>query len=236
MNCPTLLCEKRPDRFPADAPVLFLDAAGREVFVGVWQAGAWLACRRDGVMISANESLFALTELVLADSAVRLGDCAAFVYAEGPGSILGIRTVAMALEIWRGVHRQNARPVFAVGSLLLAARLLLRSGLVDREFSLLSDSRQGFWNALAVRQGVPMDCFEEISAAGITGFPPPFFHIARRGHPAPPVEYNPFPTGLLERDPAVLLQQGLLRETDTPDAANIAVHFVKWTQERHRAS
>jgi tRNA threonylcarbamoyladenosine biosynthesis protein TsaB len=214
--------------------VLFLDAAGSGVFAGVWRAGAWLACRR-GDTPNAGECLFALTDSALAEAGTRLDDCAAFAFAEGPGSILGVRVAAMALGAWRVLPRASTRPVFAAGSLALAARLLLRSGVAGNEFSLLSDSRQGFWNSLAVRGGVPAEDFEEVPAAGLAALPRPFFHIARPGHPAPPVDRVPFPANLLERDPEVFFSPGLFRETDTPDAANPAVRFVKWTPERHRA-
>ncbi|MDR2844581.1 MAG: hypothetical protein LBV28_00615 [Puniceicoccales bacterium] len=216
-----------------DTPLLFLDAAGRAPFAGVWRDGAWLSHRR-ATETAATESLFALTDDALAAAALRLTDCAAFAFTEGPGSILGIRIAAMALRGWRVLPELAAKPVYAVNSLELAAHLLLRASPAQRDFTLLADSRQGWWNVVVVRGASVPSGFEEIRGPDLATLPAPFFRITQRLLSAPPVPCEAFPPDLLERDAAVLALPELLRETDAPDAVNMPGQFVKWAAQRHR--
>jgi tRNA threonylcarbamoyladenosine biosynthesis protein TsaB len=182
---------------------------------------------------AATESLFALVETALQTAELALAACAGFVFTEGPGSILGIRVVAAALRAWKVLPGFAAKPVFAVNSLALAARLLLREEPARRDFALLADSRQGWWNTLVVRGGVVPEGFEERRGAELGALPEPRFRITQRVLSAPPEGCVAFPEGLLEREPAVFSEPGLLRETDAPDAVNIPGVFVKWTPARH---
>jgi tRNA threonylcarbamoyladenosine biosynthesis protein TsaB len=226
----------RPIEGPAvsSAPFLFIDASGRLPFVGILQTGSWRICRRSGEA-AVTESLFALVEEALRGAGLRLADCAGFIFAEGPGSILGIRIAAMAFRAWRVLPEFADKPVFAVGSLALAAHLQVRTNPARHEFAVLADSRQGWWNTLTVRDGVVADGFQELRGADLAALPALRFHIAQRALGAPPVVCEPFPGDALERDPEVLLVPGLLRETEAPDAVNMPGQFVKWTPARHRA-
>ena len=224
-----------PSPAASAAPFLFIDASGREPSVGVWQAGNWRAFLRSDEG-AVTDSLFVLVDDALRNAAIRLDDCAGFIFAEGPGSILGIRIAAMALRAWRTLPEFGGKPVFAVGSLALAAHLLARENPARRDFSILADSRQGWWNTRVVRDGAVPDGFEEVRGADLDLLPAPRFRITQRALGAPPVACELFPAEALERDPGVLLVPGLLRETNTPDAVNMPGQFVKWTPSRHRVS
>ncbi|MDR2862417.1 MAG: hypothetical protein LBV54_00865 [Puniceicoccales bacterium] len=215
---------------------LFLDAAGREPFVGVWAHGIWLACRYAEKQ-AATESLFTLIDDALRGPwglSMKLADCGGFIFTEGPGSILGIRIVAMALRGWRALPGLAHKPIYAVGSLELSAHLLLRAKPERRDFTLLADSRQGWWNTAVVRDGVVAHGFNEVRGTELSMLPGPFFRITQRALGAPPVACEPLPEDLLERDPTVLAMPNLLRETDAPDAVNMPGQFVKWEPARHR--
>lgn len=218
---------------PEVGPYLFLDAAGRSPCAGVWETGAWRAYRSAGA-VPATEGLFGLVDAALRAVSLTLGDCAGFVFVEGPGSILGIRIAAMALRGWRALPELAAKPVFAAGSLALAGHLLLREMPERRDFTLLADSRQGLWNVAVVRGGVVPADFSEVRGAALADLPGPYFRITQRALGAPPVACDPLPENLLEKHPAVLTTPGLLRGTDAPDAVNMPGQFVKWTPERHR--
>ncbi|MDR2430569.1 MAG: hypothetical protein LBD14_06780 [Puniceicoccales bacterium] len=220
---------------------LFLDASGRVPCAAVWRDGTWVALRQ-ACSVPATEALFALTDDVLKKSSLTLGECAGFLFVEGPGALLGIRIAAMAIRCWRALPDFANKRVFAMGTLELSAHLLSRhlavTGSVEGQhaFTLLSDSRQGWWNATVVRDGVVPSGFNEIDAAGMETLPEPRFHIAQRNtSKPPPVAHRPFPENLLGNNPAVLLTHGLLRETHEPDAANHAGQFAKWHPGRHRA-
>src|SRR6267142_6499721 len=97
------------------APLLILDAASARVQVGVW--------RRDGTSDwqSSDEEAGIGVFRGIEKLGVRVADVGAFVFCDGPGSILGIRTVAMALRTWVLL---KPRPVFGYSSLALVAHAL----------------------------------------------------------------------------------------------------------------
>ncbi|MDR0535366.1 MAG: hypothetical protein LBG65_03290 [Puniceicoccales bacterium] len=210
---------------------LYMDAARREPFVGILRTGpeyAWVDTRHAGGQ-AATEGLFGLLAAVGATGA-RLESLAGFIFAEGPGSTLGIRIAAAVLRTWHALPVLNGKIIFAVNSLTLGAHLLLRAKPGLRDFSIIADSRQGWWNTVEVRGGhVPAD-FREFPASGLSTLPAPHFRVVQRPlFSSPPVETQLFPENALELDPAVLATPGLLRPTSAPDAANLPGAFVKWT-------
>src|SRR5689334_6109232 len=89
------------------APLLFLDAASSRVQVGVWNrdgAGAWQTSEEE-----AGTGVFRC----VGQLGCNVAEAGAFVFSDGPGSILGVRTVAMALRTWTLL---KPRPVFAYSS------------------------------------------------------------------------------------------------------------------------
>jgi tRNA threonylcarbamoyladenosine biosynthesis protein TsaB len=63
---------------------------------------------------------------------------AAFAFCDGPGSILGIRTVAAALRTWLVIR---PRPVYRYHSLTMVARSLRQPAL-----QVIADARRGLWH------------------------------------------------------------------------------------------
>ena len=98
-------------------PLLLIDAASERVQAGLLGGGEgprWSARRGE-----AGVCLFeCLDEL-----AVDFGSVAAFAFCEGPGSILGIRSSAMALRVWDALGQ---RPLFAYVGLAVVARAVGR--------------------------------------------------------------------------------------------------------------
>src|SRR3954468_553528 len=94
------------------APVLVLDAASTPI-----QAG-WLersvGSRWQTSSLEAGIGGFTAVETLKVD----VNQAGAFVFCEGPGSILGIRTVAMAIRTWCLLR---PRPGFAYASIALVA-------------------------------------------------------------------------------------------------------------------
>ena len=114
------------------APLLLIDAASTRIQVGFldsFERQRWSAL--DG---EAGVAIFTGIEQLAVDlSAVR-----AFLFCEGPGSILGIRTAAMAIRTWQTLA---PRPAFAYGSLDLTAQALGRD-----DVSLIADARRDSWH------------------------------------------------------------------------------------------
>lgn len=125
-------------------PALILDAASGAVQVGVLAAAErpiWARPPGD-----AGTALFTGAEGALAESGLTLRDIRSFIFCEGPGSMLGIRTAAMAIRTWRAIE---PHPAFAYQSLAVAAHATWSSA-APRPFALLADARRDSWHVQAI--------------------------------------------------------------------------------------
>jgi tRNA threonylcarbamoyladenosine biosynthesis protein TsaB len=196
------------------APLLLLDAAGPTVHAGWLGAGPprWAAFTAE-----AGTGLFSALEGL----GIKVAEARAFAFCEGPGSILGIRTTAMALRAWCAIA---PRPVYAYQSLDLLCRGLARPGL-----TVIADARRGLWH----RQR-PGEALDRVPADALTpplATPEPF----RAWEPLPPgTERVPYRPDLLFGDPAVA-SAPVLRETADPDAfLHSEPSYAAWVPQIHR--
>ncbi len=197
-------------------PLLLIDAASERIQAGLLAEGSearW-SSRREEAGVGVFECLDELD--------VDIGSVGAFAFCEGPGSILGIRTSAMALRMWNVLRE---RPLFAYNALALVARALGRPGA-----TLIADARRGLWHRTALG-----GTFERVPAAGLSGelvTPEGFRH------------WDPLPAGttLTPYDLAALLAlpavagADLFRATPEPDAfLHQEPSYARWVPQIHRA-
>lgn len=212
-----------PALLAAHAPLLLLDAAAARVQVGLFEANGqarWAAADDE-----AGVALFRGVESLGVDhAAIR-----AFVFCEGPGSILGIRTAAMALRTWNVLA---PRPVFAFRSLEVVAHDLARRSPAEN-FSVIADARRESWHCVDVRAG-SVGPLRRVPAAELGGalFMPENF----RTWSTPPAE-----TKLTSYDLAALLPSvagaELFRATGAPDAfLHEDPSYKTWTPHIHGAA
>jgi tRNA threonylcarbamoyladenosine biosynthesis protein TsaB len=116
----------------ANAPLLALDAASSRIQVGLIDADC--TARWENVDAEAGTGVFACID----ELGVNLETINGFLFCEGPGSILGIRTVAAAIRAWNVLKK---RPVWSYKSLELSAAFL-----GDPEALVISDARRESWN------------------------------------------------------------------------------------------
>lgn len=209
---------------------LVIDAAAPHPVVGVWENGEWRSYVRADA--PPAESLFGLIESALRGASAELSALSGYIYAEGPGSVLGLRGAAMAIRAWNNAPGLTPRPVFAVNSLALAAALLAASRPDIRSFTVFAASRRDRWNAFSAGDTRWSEC----DATELAARPGPFFRLPSRDFVGIPVAYADFdPAEALAKHPETLTHPGLLHPTDKPDAANLANTFVTWAGDRHRA-
>jgi tRNA threonylcarbamoyladenosine biosynthesis protein TsaB len=198
-------------------PLLLLDAASETIHAGLLTPNLpprWSARREE-----AGVGLFRALEDLDADPA----SVRAFAFCEGPGSILGIRTAAMALRTWSVLC---PRPCFAYSSLALAAAALDRPGV-----GLIADARRGRWHHHTL--GGP---WRRVPAADLTGelaMPEGFRHWS----PLPPgTRPAPYDLPRLFTLPAVMAAD-LFRPIAAPDAfLHEEPDYAAWTPRVHRGS
>jgi tRNA threonylcarbamoyladenosine biosynthesis protein TsaB len=211
-------------------PALVIDGSGSAVFVGVLNhEGIWLAhSEQAGAPL---ESLFPTVEAVLASAQLSLGDLNGFIYSEGPGSILGLRLCAMAIETWSRLNPDSAHH-FAYNSLQLTAALICLDTPDIRDALLVSDWKKGAWNAVQIKDGQPQKT-AAVNDADIADCSGPLYHLPqRKGWQTPPTGAIP-----IEYEPKRLLEVlHLPSPTDGVQLYASGVNtFQKWTPERHRA-
>jgi tRNA threonylcarbamoyladenosine biosynthesis protein TsaB len=198
----------------AHAPLLLIDAASARIQVGLLDAGA--SARWAGSDEESGVGVFRCLEQL----GVQPGEVGAFIFCDGPGSVLGIRTVAMALRTWTMLKR---RPVFAYHSLALVAQAVGRP-----EIHVIADARRDSWHCLAM--GGPLRRVPTAELAGNLLMPDGFRH------------WTPLPDGVAHT-PYVLAdllprvqEQDLFRAVEAPDAfLHEEPNYVTWTPQIHRA-
>ena len=206
----------------AHAPLLLLDAASTRVQVALFDtqgAARWAVADEE-----AGVALFRGIESLRVDLAQVRG----FAFCEGPGSILGIRTAAMALRTWTALA---ARPVFAFRSLELVAYDLARRSPAEN-FSAIADARRSMWHCVEVYAGATRP-LRRVTATELTGvlFMPEHFRTWAT---------KPAETRTTGYDLATLLprvsEADLFRATDAPDAfLHEDPSYLTWTPRIHSA-
>lgn len=202
----------------AHGPVLLLDAASARVQVG------WLEAGRDARWAAVEEEAGTGVFRAIGELGVEVGAAGAFVYCDGPGSILGIRTTAMAIRTWNVLA---PRPVWAYHSLALVAQALVdeRSGA-----GVIADARRETWHHFNAREGL-----RRIATADLVGelvMPEKFRHWSALPAGVQTVPYELADLWTKER----VAGADLLRATEAPDAfLHEEPSYVTWTPQIHRA-
>lgn len=208
--------------------LLVLDAASTAVQAGLLRTGAdpvWAAPPGD-----AGTALFAGADSVLTRAGVAPDGVGAFVCCEGPGSMLGIRTVAMALRTWTALR---PRPVFAYASLGLAAAGHA-SVAPGRPFAVIADARRDSWHCVEVdssgRSGPLRRLATSALPAGELVQPENFRTWSRLDRTVAACAYD------VGRLLATLPDLDLFRPVEAPDAfQHETPDYRRWTPQVHRA-
>lgn len=195
-------------------PVVLLDAAAAQVQAGlITPAGE---ARWSAPPGEAGVAVFAALE----ELGVNPGTVRGWIYCEGPGSILGIRTVAMALRSWMLLH---PAPVHRYASLAVVAH-----ALGDPAAGIIADARRETWHHLRLGESLRRLPTKELH-------PPLFLPATFRTWSALPagVQVTPYSwPSLLPR----VWDADLLRPAPAPDAfLHEDPSYVTWTPRIHQA-
>jgi len=208
--------------------ILVLDAASTRVQIGLLHAArpaSW-RCAAD----EAGTGLFTGTEALLRETGLQLADIDAFVFCEGPGSMLGTRTIAMALRTWAVLQ---PRPAYAYQSLALAGRFAWTQA--PRNFAVIADARRETWHVQTVGADGILPPLQRVAAAdlpvGELLTPEHFRAWAQPPRPAPACSYD-----LTKIFPS-LGAGDYFRAVAAPDAfQHEAPEYKKWSAQVHSAA
>lgn len=190
--------------------LLVFDAASTCVQVGLIRSDAptrWIAATEE-----AGRVIFASTSVLLREAGLKMEQIDAFAYCEGPGSMLGVRIVAMALRTWNVL---TPRPVYAYQSLAIAGYFdLLQNG--KRDFAVIADARRDSWHRQSVAADGTLLPLQRVPAADLTDgelvTPENFRAWASPPRPARPCSYD------LARIFPALRDRDCFRPVENPDA------------------
>ena len=208
--------------------LLVLDAASTRVQVGLLRSGAPALWR--GFDGEAGTGIFAGTEAVLQEGGTELAEVGAFLFCEGPGSMLGTRTVAMALRTWQVL---KPRPAYAYQSLTVAGHLAWTQQA--RSFAVIADARRDTWHVQSVGADGRLAPLQRVAAAALPPgellTPENFRAWAPLPRPAATASYDLakiFPT---------LGAGDYFRPVEAPDAfQHEAPEYKKWSAQVHSAA
>lgn len=208
--------------------LLVLDAASTRVQVGLIRNDA--PARWCSVEDEAGTGLFKATEGLLDDAGVTLDEIGAFLFCEGPGSMLGTRTVAMAQRTWQVL---KPRPVYAYQSLAVAGHGAWKQQA--RAFAVIADARRETWHVQAVGADGRLATLQRVPAgelpAGELLTPENFRAWAQPPRPAAGCSYD------LARIFPTLAEGDFFRETEAPEAfQHEAPEYKKWSAQVHSAA
>lgn len=201
--------------------LLLIDASSQTIHLGWLQSGqpaAWSAIEQE-----AGTGLYALLE----KSGLSPNDAGAFAYCEGPGSILGIRTVAAALRTWTAL---SSRSVYRYRSLDLLVHTEGRPGA-----TFISDARRRSWHAVTIAADGAAEPLQRIPEgqlpAGDLLLPQGFRTWTALPTPAPDtVPYDPI------RISDDLADTELFSATTDPDAFQPEPpSYARWSPQVHQA-
>lgn len=213
--------------------LLVHDAASAQVQVGLLRASrptVWHSATTE-----AGTGLFAGTEACLRESGADIGEVGAFIFCEGPGSILGIRTVAMAIRSWQTINTRPC-PAYRYQSLALLAHELARNTAAV-PCAVITDARRETWNCVVIGATRTVGALQRLAATDTAALPGDLWQPSAFRAWAQP----PRPTKDCAYDVAALLaahaDADLFTPTDAPDAfQHTAPDYKKWSAQIHSSA
>lgn len=213
------------------SPALVIDGSGSSVFAGLLGSdNQWLA--QINLPGAPLEQLFPAIEQALNAANLQLADMGSYLYCEGPGSVLGLRLCAMAIETWTRLYPTSAQ-LFAYNSLQLTAIALQHESPELKDALVVSDWKKGAWNAIFITNGTIGET-QVLDDAQLSAWSGPLYHLPqRKGWQSPPagaqtVSYAPSQISRVRTHPK------LLRARTEVTLYNSGINtFQKWTPTRH---
>lgn len=212
---------------------LVLDCSGAELFAGVLNAdNFWLS--QFQLSGAALECLFPAVEKALSDAGIGFESIGQYIYNAGPGSVLGLRLCAMAIETWSRLY-PDSRHFHAYNTLQFCAYSILDDHAELQDALLVSDWKKGAWNALYIGDRTVGET-QVVDDATLQLYTGPCFHLPqRKGWQAAPTNCTTIALAPARLNHLIKHSKLLTTTTGVQLYASTVNTFQKWTPERHRA-
>lgn len=209
--------------------ILVMDAASTTVQVGLLRPGQQPLWRSS--TDEAGKALYTLADELLRSAGLTLADIRAFVFDTGPGSMLGVRTAAMALRTWQALA---PRPAYQFQSLSLLAHELACSGHTG---AVIADARRDTWHVVEFTAPARVVPLRRVPSAELAASATPLWQpSAFRAWSQPPRAAQDCAFDLATLF-AAHAHADLFTATEAPDAfQHEAPEYKKWSAQVHSAA
>lgn len=211
--------------------ILFLDASSPMVQVGILHQNKWIGYFKSKEQVL--QSLFQGVEVSLKMAGMELEEITSFAYCEGPGSLLGIRVVAMAIRGWIELEIFKDKEVYGYNSFELSLELIKKVYNYDGSYYVVSGARKGVWNILGSEENGNVREIEDSELKKLRGdlwyFKQRKLSSEERDLDLREFDYN------LENCAESFEEKELLRKIEEPDVLFVREQeYVKWDSKRHQ--
>lgn len=210
---------------------LIIEAATRRTHVG-WVDSGGVAHWHVGETGSLAE-IFIGTRQVLRSAGQDFADVEGFLFGAGPGSLLGLRVAAMAIETWRQGPDHKHRWVRSYGSLEAAAWCAWRFGL-PLPVRLVAEHRKEWWHLVEIERADSATSLRLIGSQELADCAGPLHRLDIRPRESP----APRPLDRLVPDftPFQQIVERLdcrIEEGPLPIYPETSPEYVRWSGLRH---
>src|SRR5882724_3777141 len=145
--------------------LLVIDSSSASVQLGLFKTGVAPEGEWEKSVGEAGTAVFQNADKLLHRMGVTLSEIEAIAFCEGPGSVLGIRTAAVAIRTWGVLHPS---PIFAFGSLAVVAHGITL-GEKATNFSVIADARRDNWHRVTVDSAGKVSSLQRVAADQLSG-------------------------------------------------------------------
>ena len=211
-----------------DSLRLVVNAEGRRVDAAILQGREWI----DSETVEGNsvENLAPALRAILARTKIKPAGLHTWIYSGGPGSLLGLRSLAMLLATWEISNPANSISKYRYSGLVWTAREIQRT-ITDQPFLLISPWRTNAWNVLRVENHPATESALEV----VEGDPAadtdlPVYVLGERLRAIPPAGSQTLSLPKIETLAHHIDEPGFLVETNTIEPLQSGTtEYKKWT-------
>jgi len=213
------------------SPLLLLDGSCPRAQVGLLGKDGTLKWKQLVGEVAAT--LFEATRQILDEAGISPQEIRTWAFCEGPGSTMGIRISAMAIQTWQALT-PTPQALLAYRSLDAASYIIQKNQPELRKWLVCSDLRKNQWNCMNASTDSPESEIRVLSEAEMPQDLPRFFLTQRLFSPSQPMGCSPIDYDLAQL--SLEHWQLLLHPIEKPQALQTtSTTFKKWKPERHRA-
>ena len=207
---------------------LLVNAEGGRVDAAILSQDQWVSSR--SIQGNAVENLAPALRGVLSEASIRPNEIDTWIYSGGPGSLLGLRSLAMLLSTWETANTHASIRKLRYSGLVWAAREILHE-TPGEPFLLISPWRTNAWNILPVGKDLPTEAdIQVFEGEPVAPADTSIYVLGERLRAKPPLGSIPIPFPTFDSLARHLSTPGFLTESEkVSPILSGTTEYKKWT-------